>query len=108
VAYPAVYSTVFIRLQGLVGSATFVVPDGYIAILRDADVYNGGGIESTSAYLIDFTSNGTITRWVSATELQAFDGSWRGRQVFNSGDSFGFNTTGAWDVRLSGYLLLDT
>lgn len=101
----APYSTLLLREQGLVGDLDYTVPDGYVCILRDADVYNGGGLVITSCYLIDRVSGGTITRWVSATETQAFDGTWRGRQVFDAGDVLGFTTDGAWDVRLSGYLL---
>jgi hypothetical protein len=99
-----VYSTCFIAQQGLGTTITYTVPPGFIAIVRDLDSYNSTFTNSTIRF-IDAQTGGTI--WVAVNNALATDyESWRGRQVFETGQQFTVSVTGdPWDVRVSGYLL---
>lgn len=100
-----VYSTLLLRQKGLTGSLVYTVPIGMVAILRDVDVYAGPSILDQRLFLEDSTTGGTFAAWVQS-EGNAFNGVFRGRQVFNAGEGFLFNVdAGTWDVRASGYLL---
>lgn len=97
-----VYSTRFLAVQGLVGVAAYTVPVGQLAVVRDVNVYNGGGLSVTTA-IWHGSAGQAIALWASQTD--ASDGFFTGRQVFNPGESFDITTNGAWDVTVSGYLL---
>lgn len=100
-----VYSTPFIQEHALSSSVTYTVPDGYVAIVRDVDVYIDGEIIATTYYLVDDATDGTFAWTESPSEGNPGLYSWRGRQVFEPGTSFTFNSGGTCDVRISGYLL---
>lgn len=106
-----VYSTVFIREAGLTGRATYTVPAGVIAVVRDFDGYGNNIDPEAALFLVDDLTNGTFFQWQqslasigSPTHFQ-----WQGRQVFHPGDAFhcgvASSVSAAFDVRVSGYLL---
>lgn len=99
----SVYSTHFISAVGLVGTRAFTVPAGFVAVLRDLDVYNGGGFSATQVYL-----HGGLGQTIWFNNFAgpgAAYASWRGRQVLTAGFAFDITTNGACDATLSGYLL---
>jgi hypothetical protein len=98
----ALYSERFIAEQGLVGVAAFTVPVGKRCVVRDINLYNGGGLTTTTAIWHGSVGQ-AMALWSS--NLQPSDAFFVGRQVFYAGESFDITTTGAWDVTVSGYLL---
>lgn len=100
-------------MQGLLGGEGYTVPPGFVAVLRDVDVYWGGGLAFPSVHVIGSASQ-TIAEFHPTADANAGLGAqadshtwrWRGRQVVEPGDSFGVNVTGdPCDVSVSGYLL---
>lgn len=99
-----VYSTNFITVHGLNGTRSYSVPAGYIVVLRDLDVYYGGGLGAATVFL----QNGLgAAIWSNAFGALASGqyASWRGRQVINNPYSVSIVTDSPMDVMLSGYLL---
>jgi hypothetical protein len=97
-----VYSARFIAVQGLVGTETYTVPPGYVAVVRQVNLYNGGGISVTTAIWHGSVGQ-TLALWASS--LTASDAFFVGAQVFYAGETFDITTNGAWDATVSGYLL---
>lgn len=101
-----VYSVRFFSVSSdTTGVATdlYTVPSGSVAIIRDIDLIavDGGTNQisfrnqATSEALVIFTATGPL---VSIP--------WRGRQVFNPGETMGyFIVAGSWFLTGSGYLL---
>lgn len=86
------------------GSVSVTVPAGLVYVLRDVDAVNQSNAGSTFAIL------GAVgeTIWFVNPIFNANDlvAQWRGRQVFNAGESFSFTAgTGAWAFTASGYSL---
>lgn len=102
-----VYSTSFIAEHALSGSVVYTVPDGFVAIVRDIDVYVNGDLIATTYYAVDADTDGTFAWFVSPNEADPGLYSWRGRQVFLAGESFAFISGNVCDVRISGYLLTE-
>lgn len=106
---PTVYSTVFITGNTSGGAPIYTVPPGFVAVLRDVDVYNNS-LLAAELFLEDSQTGQTIWR----VDNNAFipgasigSSQWNGRQVFEAGGGFLFlATAGVWDVRASGYLLV--
>lgn len=81
----------------------YVVPAGYVAVLRDAELRQSSG-PLAIAFLVDGLVGAVITSAVPASLNQTVQ--WQGRQVFVAGDSIQIEVTGGvWSARLSGYLL---
>lgn len=103
-----VYSTVFLNGNTSGGAPVYTVPAGFVAVLRDADVYNNS-LVAAELFLEDSASGVTIWRvdnnaFIPGSSLGSSQ--WQGRQVFTAGNGFLFNaSSGTWDVRASGYLL---
>ncbi len=97
-----VYSTRLLGAVGLVGTLSYTVPAGFVAVIRDLDAYNGGGITVTN---ITLHGSGGQTIWQDDSTTLSRNSAWRGRQVIFAGETFDVHTTGAWDVTVSGYLL---
>jgi len=102
----AVYSKRFgIAHDLMIGAElTYTVPVGFVAVLRDIDAYSG------------ILTGNTLLGYLAATPdvvfFQASWGinetgwrSWRGRQVFYAGDTFGLSSNQFVDGAMSGYLL---
>lgn len=87
---------------GIVGP---VVPPGLIYVLRDIDVVeiSGGG---TGAFQAMNPLGGVLWIFQRGSTLNSADGQWRGRQVFDEGETVGFTAvTGTWSAMASGYQL---
>lgn len=102
-----VYSVRFYAAVGLApGSYTvYTVPPGYTAIVRDIDCYSSAGVSNAEIYFEGNLGQTFFHAEVVATTQDSPQ--WRGRQVFEAGDTISVNVGGAsnWDVTISGYLL---
>lgn len=99
----SVYSTNFFSGHGINGSSTYNVPAGFIAVVRDADVFWGGGVA-----LPDFRMIGQAGQTIWFFEFVLGHGEsieWRGRQVIDPLGTLTVVTGDAMDVTISGYLL---
>lgn len=83
----------------------YTVPVGYLAIARDLDAFQGVTILPDTIYFIG--SVGQVIWRNTAIISQDQYGSWRGRQVFNAGESFAVHSDRSFpfDITISGYLL---
>jgi hypothetical protein len=98
-----VYSHRFMAWAAQTFPTPYVVPSGYVAVVRDIDIWSGGGA------IIQWTvAINTIARFVggafTVTSVQQV-AQWRGRQILNAGEELTFAATGALDGAISGYLL---
>jgi hypothetical protein len=85
----------------------YTVPDGFVAVVRDIDIYNDGGAGGGLAGFIVYTDSGTPI-WQRKQPFVRYQKtySWRGRQVLTAGDTLEcvpFDPN--WQARISGYLL---
>jgi len=98
-----IYSTRFLAEAGFTGSAAFLVPAGYVAVVRDIDsvVYTGAGAT------IQAGIGGSAVFWAVTEGVVAVTAtnSWRGRVVLNAGEQLVVSTDAAVDFVASGYLL---
>lgn len=81
----------------------YVVPVGYVAIVRDADIWSGGG-ELTNWQL----AIATVAHFAAGQftiESVAQTAQWRGRVVLNAGEALTFSADGPTDGVVGGYLL---
>jgi len=98
-----VYSQRFLAWAADESPPPFEVPTGYVAVVRDADIYSGGG-----AIINWVLSVNTIAHFAAGEftiEAVAQTAQWRGRQVLNPGEFLVFASDGATDGMVSGYLL---
>jgi hypothetical protein len=102
-----VYSTRFLEAHGLTGTLSYTVPSGFTAIVRDVDSFIGTPVGVNALFL--HGALGQAIWWTQATIGQSQYASWRGRQVFQEGESIeveaDVGTFDAYDVTVSGYLL---
>lgn len=98
-----IYSTRFIVLHG--GSdASYTVPEGFVAVVRDVDTYSSSLIGFSQVFL-QGSAGQAMWEWSSGVG-QASYGSWRGRQVIFGLETFSIHVEGvACDATVSGYLL---
>lgn len=102
----AVYSSRLYRVSGLNGgSGTITVPAGEVWIVRDVDAYSGAVVGTVTVRFLDIDTGGTIWENTGGINTATY-ASWRGRQVFEAGDSFAFSASDLSDIRASGYKLL--
>lgn len=98
-----VYSTRFLGWASESTPPAYTVPAGYVVVVRDADIYSGGGS------IIDWTlSVNGVARFAAGqftVESIAQTAEWRGRQILNPGELLVFAADGATDGMVSGYLL---
>lgn len=104
-----VYSTPFFHVRGLSGAVTYTVPSGLVAVVRDIDIYSANGSPGNTVFRLEDGSSGATVVFLD----YGFSGSgmlmWRGRQVWNAGQSFVITQLGDLiDVNVSGYLLTAT
>jgi hypothetical protein len=100
-----IYSTRFFSVQGAAGGHSTTVPPGQIAIVRDIDVFWVLGFSTNSIQVFDETGTTFWFANLGAGALTSEVAQWRGRQVIHAGNAWGFTTSGALDVMISGYLL---
>lgn len=100
----SVYSHRFLAWAASEIPPVFTVPTGYIAIMRDIDVWSGGGA------MINWEAgiNGIckLAAGQFTVESIAQVATWRGRQVVEAGEEIYFQSDGPTDGAISGYLLL--
>lgn len=98
-----VYSTRFLAWAADESPPAYEVPEGFIAIVRDADVWSGGG----AMINYQLSVNGIAKFWAGQFTIESIAqvGQWRGRQVVNAGEFLVFASDGALDGMISGYLL---
>ncbi len=100
-----VFSTRFLAAhdQPAIVPATYIVPAGFVAVVRDLDVYCGdvlGGDE--------FFARGSAGQvfWQATIALGETGWRfWRGRQVLYAGEQLQMFSTKVFDLSASGYLL---
>lgn len=98
-----VYSERLAQVLGLSGLELVSIPAGFTAVLRDFDVYWGGGVIRRAVFLRG--AGGQTIFYNSFGDTGGQYASWRGRQVIQAGETFSIFTEDAMDVTLSGYLL---
>jgi hypothetical protein len=90
--------------HGTTSVVSLSVPAGFVYVIRDLDVFLTAGISDATGYLKG--SSGQAIFYFTQTALNSGYHSWRGRQVFEAGESFSFDPGGdAMDFTLSGYKL---
>lgn len=103
----AVYSSRFIQQHGLTSSASFAVPAGFIAVVRDLDAFIGSPVGTNDLFM--HGALGQAIFWDSAEIGTSKYMSWRGRQVLEPGELLAVEVSvgafDAFDVTVSGYLL---
>lgn len=102
-----VYSSRFIQQVGLDSSASFAVPSGFIAVVRDLDAYCNATIGFANLFMEG--AIGQTIAWHSWEVTTQDQFQWRGRQVLEPGETLTVVAdTGVGvgiDVTVSGYLL---
>lgn len=100
---PVVYSHRFLAWESVAIPPPYLVPEGYVAVVRDVDVWSGGG--SIINYGLDI--NGIARFWGGQFTVESVPqwAGWRGRQILNAGEYLYFTANGALDGCISGYLL---
>jgi hypothetical protein len=83
-------------------TSTFVVPVGYVVIVRDIQVFNAGLFLPTTFSLVETPSDITLWQDLVSTEALA---QFVGRIVCEAGSTLTASATEAGDYVVSGYLL---
>jgi hypothetical protein len=100
-----VYSTRLLQEHELGALTTYTVPDGFIAIVRDIDVF----FTTLAAGAVQVENPaGGIFAYFAAPVGNSICIPWRGRQVLEPGDEIGVVASmdfGTADLMMSGYLL---
>lgn len=104
-SYTTVYSTRFLLLDApSIGTHSYTVPSGYLAVLRDVDAVIGDSIGTEE---VAIGINGVFFANAPAGSAGAPTWSWRGRQIANPGDTIDVGVGAAIQaVAASGYLLV--
>jgi hypothetical protein len=102
----AVYSTRFLRIGARgASSSTYVVPTGFVAVVRDVAVLLEGDATSNAELFVEAPST-WIGYWApAATGTHTYQ--WIGRQVIEAGETLAGDCSGTTWASLwaSGYLL---
>lgn len=98
-----IYSTRFLQELGLSGTATYTVPDGFVAVVRDLDAYQDV-LPGGTVFLEGALGQAIWSETNDAATGKTYQ-SWRGRQVFQPGETLTVSTDSPWDVTVCGYLL---
>ena len=98
-----VYSTRFLAWSADMTPPPFAVPTGYVAIVRDLDVWSGGG--AIINWELQVVEGAHFAAGQFTEESLAQTAQWRGRQVLLPGEDLAFSADGVTDGLCSGYLL---
>lgn len=98
-----VYSTRFLAWAADESPPAYTVPAGYVAVVRDADIYSGGGEETNWVLSVNEIAHFAAGQFNILALAQTAQ--WRGRQVLNPGEFLVFASDGSTDGMVSGYLL---
>jgi hypothetical protein len=101
-----VYSTQLLAVKASTVDATYTVPEGFRLVLRDIDGEIEGQIDSAGSLTLLGALGQQLAYWPCPEGPNVYL-SWRGRQVFNPGQTFSLLISGdtAFDAQASGYLL---
>jgi hypothetical protein len=100
-----IYSTRFLAIALGEEDGAYVVPDGYVAVVRDIDCWSEGGAMINWRVSIDGDpafAGGQFT----IESLDQFQ-TWRGRVVVSAGENIQTSTDGPRGIVVGGYLLLN-
>lgn len=100
-----VYSTRFLAWAEEELATPYVVPTGYLVIVRDVDVSSNGGAITNWVWGINGICKISGGQFTIEALLQHQE--WRGRQVVNAGEAIYFQSDQPTDGAISGYLLTD-
>jgi hypothetical protein len=99
----AVYSTRFLAWAADESPPPYEVPTGYVAIVRDIDIYSGGGAMINWQVAVNGIAKFAAGQFTILALAQTAQ--WRGRQVVRAGEFLVVSADGAIDGMVSGYLL---
>lgn len=98
-----IYSTRLLAWAASESPPALTIPGGFVAVVRDIDVYSAGGA------IINWVAGiNTICKFAAGQftiEALAQVAQWRGRQILNAGEVLYFESDGPTDGAISGYLL---
>jgi len=101
-----VYSTRFLQAHGASSGASFTVPNGYVAVVRDADIYSNS--TGFSAFYLQ-GADGQALWYAAYNPGDQKSQQWRGRQVYFAGETISVSVDvgglDSIDYAVSGYLL---
>lgn len=98
-----VYSTRFIAWAAEMEPPAYEVPPGNVLVVRDIDVWSGGGAMINWQVFID--EYGKFAAGQFTIESIAQTAQWRGRVVLYPGEHLFFQSDGPTDGVIGGYLL---
>lgn len=98
-----VYSTRFLAWAASSTPPAYEVPTGYVAIVRDADIFTHGG--AITNWILSVNGIADFAGGAFTVESVIQTAQWRGRQVLNPGELLVFASDVATDGMVSGYLL---
>jgi hypothetical protein len=98
-----VYSTRFMAWSSSESPTPFEVPAGKVCVVRDADIYSGGG--AIINWQLEILDGAKFAAGQFTVESLAQTAQWRGRQILFAGEFLVFGSDGATDGAVSGYLL---
>lgn len=99
----AIYSTRFLAFAASMEPPPYEVPTDHVAIIRDLDVWSGGGAMINWQLAINEVAKFAAGQFT--VESIAQTAMWRGRQVAQPGEFIFFQADGPVDGLCSGYLL---
>jgi hypothetical protein len=97
------YSTRLLAWQSTATPTPFTVPTGYVCVVRDLDIWSGGGSIINWTLAVDRVCKLAGGAFTVISEQQV--ATWRGRQVVPEGEIIEVLLDGATDGAVSGYLL---
>lgn len=110
-SYSPVFSQSFIVDQGGAGYSSFLVPDGFTAVIRDFSAYSAaGGFVAKVSIQDSLIALPVVTCYVGATGIPAY-GQWQGRVMVAAGGEITVQLVtfiDQPDVYVGGYLLRNT
>lgn len=100
-----VYSTLFIEAIAIEAFAEYVVPDGYLAVVRDVSALNLGAADDTAFNVENHSTSAIICYHGFVDEFEWFHADVR--QVVEAGSTISMQVSGPTEtsVRVCGYLL---
>lgn len=101
-----IYSTRLLAWSSSTTPPAYEVPAGYVVVMRDLDVWFGGG--AIVNWQLSINDIAKIAAGQFNEDALAQTAEWRGRQVVQAGEFIVFASDGATDGALSGYLLLNS
>lgn len=97
------YSTRFLAWSSSELVPVYTVPTGYLIVVRDLDVWSGGG--AMINWQLQVVEGAKFAAGQFTVESIAQTAQWRGRQILYAGEELLFQSDGPTDGMCSGYLL---